>query len=84
MVLKHIQKCITCNCCNRGFGYELAWKREKLKMFSVCPIFYITSNGKNTSASSVSQRMFYSDLPQITKFTFLHTFTVFSIYNRTD
>lgn len=84
MVLKHIQKCITCNCCTGCFGFVLVWKREKQKMFSVCLIFYIICNGKNTLASLVSQRVFYSDLSQITKLTFLHTFREFSIYSRTD
>lgn len=84
MVLKHIQMSITCNGCIGCSGYKLVWKREKLMMFSVCSDFYITSNGNNMLASLVSQKTFYSDLPKITKLAFLLTFTVFSIYNKTD
>lgn len=58
-----------------------------MMIFSVSSDFYITPNGNNTSASVVSQKIIYSDLPQITKLPFLFTFTVntvFSIYNKTD
>jgi len=85
MVLKHVQKCIiTRNSCTGCCGEESARKTENLKTFSVCPIFYNTSNGKNTSVPLVSQRIFYSDLPQITKLTFLCTFKAFTVYSRTD
>lgn len=66
-------------------SHGLAENGGKLKMFSVPPVFCITSNKKIASASSVSQKkMLHSDLPQITILTFLHTSTVFSIYNKTD
>lgn len=65
-------------------GHGLAEKGGKLKMFSVPPVFCITFNGRNASASSVSQKMLYSDLSQITILTFSHSSTIFSIYNITD